>query len=63
MPIEDSFLLSNPIDSAKNILDLPFGVHCLVVYSNLNKYRKFYSYYVQEIIRKENQIIEIFPLL
>lgn len=54
-------LLSTPLEAAKHILDLPFGVHGLVVYSNLNKCRKFYSYYVQEIIKKDTQLVEINP--
>lgn len=57
----NNLALSNAIEAAKRILDAPFGAHCLLIYSNLSKCRKFYTYYIQEILKKDDEIVELDP--
>ena len=63
MAKENEFELSSAgaMDAAKNILDSPFGAHCLVVYSDLKKCREFYSTYIHEVIKKDDEIVLFAP--
>lgn len=57
----NKLMSSTAINAAKSILNSPFGVHCLVVYSNLSKCREFYSYYIQEVLKEDHEIVELDP--
>jgi hypothetical protein len=49
-------------EAAKGLLEPETtGIHCLVVYHDLNTCREFYSYYIQKIIDKEDEIVQIAP--
>ena len=37
------------------------GIHCLLIYHDLNTCREFYSYYLHESIDKNDEIIQIAP--
>lgn len=49
-------------DAAKSLLEpKTSGIHCLVIYRDLNTCREFYSYYIHKIIDKEDEIVQIAP--
>lgn len=49
-------------DAAKNLLESESnGIHCLVIYHDLNTFREFYSFYIQKIIDTEDEIVQIAP--
>lgn len=37
------------------------GIHCLVIYDDLNACRDFYSYYMRETIDRNDEIVQIAP--
>jgi len=37
------------------------GIHCLVIYHDLNTCREFYSYYMKETIDQNDEILQIAP--
>ena len=49
-------------DAAKNLLESEStGIHCLIIYPDLNICRDFYSFYIQKIIENEDEIVQIAP--
>jgi hypothetical protein len=49
-------------NAAKSLLKLEStGIHCLVIYRDLNTCREFYSFYIQKIIDNEDEIVQIAP--
>lgn len=49
-------------DAAKSLLESKAtGIHCLVIYRDLNTYREFYSYYIHGILDKKDEIVQIAP--
>jgi hypothetical protein len=49
-------------DAAKNLLKPEStGIHCLVIYHDLNTCREFYSFYIQKIIDNDDEIVQIAP--
>jgi hypothetical protein len=50
-----------PEDAAKTISEYNYGLHCLLVYSDLAMLREFYSRYIHEQIRYKEEIIQINP--
>jgi len=51
----------HPEDAAKTISEYDYGVHCLVIYSDLSVLRKFYSHYIPKQINDKEEIIQIMP--
>jgi hypothetical protein len=51
----------NPEDAAKSISEQNYGLHCLIIYSDLSKLRKFYSLYIPLQIKLKREIIRIHP--
>jgi hypothetical protein len=51
----------HPEDAAKTISEYDYGLHCLVIYSDLSMLRKFYSYYIPKQIKYKKEIIQIMP--
>lgn len=37
------------------------GIHCLVIYHDLNTCREFYSYYMKETIDRNDEVVQIAP--
>lgn len=37
------------------------GIHCLLIYNDLNACREFYSYYFKESLYRNNEIVQISP--
>jgi hypothetical protein len=50
-----------PDDAAKTISEYDYGLHCLLIYSDLYSLREFYSRYIPEQIRYKEEIIQINP--
>ena len=50
-----------PEDAAKTISEYDYGLHCLLIYSDLSILRKFYSHYIPEQIKDKEEIIQIMP--
>jgi hypothetical protein len=51
----------HPEDAAKIISEYDYGLHCLVIYSDLSILRKFYSHYILKQINDKKEIIQIMP--
>ena len=47
--------------AAKTISESDYGIHCLLIYSNLTILREFYSHYIPEQIKDKEEIIQIMP--
>ncbi len=58
-PIELGQLM-NASEAAETISQSEFGLHCLLIYRDLNTLREFYSNYVQKQIN-DNEMIQIMP--
>jgi len=50
-----------PEGAAKTISEYDYGLHCLVIYSDLSILRKFYSHYILKQINDKKEIIQIMP--
>jgi len=50
-----------PEDAAKTISEYDYGLHCLLIYSDLTMLREFYSRYIPEQIRYKEEMIQINP--
>ncbi|MGI0001329.1 MAG: MEDS domain-containing protein [Nitrososphaeraceae archaeon] len=48
-------------DAAKNISESDYGIHCLLIYSDLTILRKFYTQYIPKQIEDKEEIIQIMP--
>jgi hypothetical protein len=57
----DAIISMHPEDAAKTISEYDYGLHCLVIYSNLSKLRQFYSHYIPKQIKYKKEIIQIMP--
>ena len=51
----------HPEDAAKTISEYDYGLHCLVIYSDLSMLRKFYSHYISKQINDKEEVIQIMP--
>ena len=51
----------HPEDAAKTISEYDYGLHCLVIYSDLSMLRQFYSHYIPKQIIYKKEIIQINP--
>jgi hypothetical protein len=58
---KDAIISMHPKDAAKTISEYDYGLHCLVIYSDLSMLRKFYSYYIPKQIKYKKEIIQIMP--
>ena len=58
---KDAIISMHPEDAAKTISEYDYGLHCLVIYSNLSKLRQFYSHYIPKQINDKKEIIQIMP--
>jgi hypothetical protein len=47
--------------AAKTISEYDYGLHCLLIYSDLNILRKFYTHYIPEQIKDKEEVIQIMP--
>ena len=45
-----------PEDAADAISEYDYGLHCLIIYSDLSTLRKFYSRYIPQQMKDKNQI-------
>jgi hypothetical protein len=48
-------------DAVKQIIDSKYGLHCLLIYPDIDTFRKFYTYHIQRQINLENEIILFNP--
>ena len=48
-------------DAVNTISTADYGLHCLVVYPNLDTLREFYSRYIQKQIEERNEFIQMAP--
>jgi hypothetical protein len=48
-------------DAAKTISESDYGIHCLIVYSDLTILRKFYSSYISTQILDKEEVVQIMP--
>jgi hypothetical protein len=48
-------------DAAKTISESDYGIHCLIIYSDLTTLRKFYSSYISTQILDKEEVIQIMP--
>ena len=44
-------------DAVKKISDVRYGVHCMLIYPNLETFRQLYTRYVQKQIEIKNEIL------
>ena len=51
----------HPEVAAKTISEIDYGIHCLLIYTDLSILRKFYSHYIPEQIKDKEEIIQIMP--
>jgi hypothetical protein len=50
----------NAKDAAETISQSEYGLHCLLIYRDLDTLREFYSNYIQKQIN-DNELIQIMP--
>jgi hypothetical protein len=50
-----------PEDAANAISEYDYGLHCLIIYSDLPMLRKFYSRYIPQQIKYKKEIIQFHP--
>jgi hypothetical protein len=50
-----------PEGAAKTISEYDYGVHCLLIYTDLSILREFYSHYIPEQIEGKEQVVQIMP--
>lgn len=48
-------------DAAKTISESDYGIHCLLIYSDLTMLRKFYTHYIPVQIKDKEEVIQIMP--
>ncbi|HEU5120911.1 MAG TPA: hypothetical protein VFT71_07970 [Candidatus Nitrosocosmicus sp.] len=48
-------------DAVEKISESNYGLHCLLIYPNLQTFRNFYKYYIKRQIAKKNEIILFNP--
>ena len=58
---KDDIISMHPEDAAKTISEYDYGLHCLVIYSDLSVLRQFYSHYIPKQIIYKKEIIQINP--
>jgi MEDS: MEthanogen/methylotroph, DcmR Sensory domain len=51
----------HPEDAAKTISEIDYGLHCLLIYTDLSILREFYSNYIPEQIEDKEQVVQIMP--
>ena len=51
----------HPEDEAKTISEYDYGLHSLVIYSDLSMLRQFYSHYIPKQIKHKKKFIQIMP--
>ena len=49
-------------DAAKTISESNYGIHCLLIYSDLTRLRKFYSGYISTQNLKKEEVVQILPV-
>ena len=47
--------------AAKTISEYDYGLHCLLIYSDLTILRKFYTHYIPEQLKDKEEVIQIMP--
>jgi len=47
--------------AAKTISESKYGIHCLLIYSDLTILRKFYSSYISTQILDKDEVVQIMP--
>ncbi len=47
--------------AAKAISEYDYGLHCLLIYSDLTILREFYTHYIPEQIKDKEEVIQIMP--
>ena len=47
--------------AAKTISEDDYGLHCLLIYSDLTVLREFYTHYIPEQIKDKEEVIQIMP--
>lgn len=50
-----------PEGAAKTISEYDYGVHCLLIYTDLTILREFYSHYIPEQIEEKEHVVQIMP--
>lgn len=50
-----------PEDAADAISEYDYGLHCLIIYSDLSTLRKFYSRYIPQQMKDKKEFIQIHP--
>ena len=57
---DKEIILSSKVENAVNeISNAGYGIHYLIIYSDLVTLREFYSYYVQKQIEERNELVQI----
>ena len=51
----------HPGDAAKMISESDYGIHCLLVYTDLTTLREFYSRYITKQINDKEEVVQIMP--
>jgi hypothetical protein len=58
---KDTIMSMYPEGAAKTISEYDYGVHCLLIYTDLSILREFYSHYIPEQIEDKEQVVQIMP--
>jgi hypothetical protein len=58
---KDTIMSMYPEGAAKTISEYDYGVHCLLIYTDLSILREFYSHYIPERIEGKEQVVQIMP--
>ena len=56
-----NLISSDAEDAAKTISESNYGIHCLLIYSDLTILRKFYSSYISTQILDKDEVVQIMP--
>ena len=58
---KDTIMSMYPEGAAKTISEYDYGVHCLLIYTDLTILREFYSHYIPEQIEEKEHVVQIMP--
>ena len=47
--------------AVKTVSEYDYGLHCLLIYSDLTMLREFYTHYIPEQIKDKEEVIQIMP--
>ena len=48
-------------EAANTILESPYGIHALIIYSDMSTLRKFWSFYAKKSIEEKNELLFLAP--